>query len=136
MNTAKLIEELKLDEGYRRFPYKCTAGKITIGYGRNIEDVGISEKEAVALLKGDIASAVLWLDREYGWFRNLSDNRQRALSNMVFNLGPSRFMQFRKMIQALSIGHFDRAALEAMDSKWYSQVGDRAKRIVEMIREG
>ena len=82
------------------YPYKCTSGKITIGYGRNIEDMGISEDEAEYMLSNDIQLCVTWLDKEYPWFKKLSDTRQRALINMLFNLGIPRFTGFRKMIRA------------------------------------
>ena len=41
-------------EGLKLKPYICPAGKITIGVGRNIEDNGISEDEAMYLLNNDI----------------------------------------------------------------------------------
>jgi lysozyme len=136
MNRDKIVEELKRDEGYRMFPYYCTSGRLTIGYGRNIEHVGINEEEAEVLLNNDIDMAYHWLKGNYSWFDGLSDVRKRALVNMVFNLGGYGFTKFKKMIRALAIGHYDRASLEAMDSRWYYQVGDRAKRIVEMIKSG
>ena len=36
------IELIKYHEKYRRFPYRCTAGKLTIGYGWNLDDNGIT----------------------------------------------------------------------------------------------
>jgi len=47
------IEQLKHDEGIRLFPYQCSADKLTIGYGRNLEDNGISEHEAEQMLLTD-----------------------------------------------------------------------------------
>ena len=44
MNT-KMKELLKEQEGLSLTPYKCTAGKLTIGYGYNLEE-GISENVA------------------------------------------------------------------------------------------
>ena len=49
--TFKLIQAIKEHEGYRKFPYHCTANKLTIGYGFNLEDVGISEEESELILK-------------------------------------------------------------------------------------
>ena len=56
MNTLlnSVATQLKEDEGLRLKPYRCTAKKLTIGYGRNIEDVGITEEEANHLLLNDI----------------------------------------------------------------------------------
>ena len=37
MNMDALISELELDEGVRLSPYRCTAGFLTIGVGRNLD---------------------------------------------------------------------------------------------------
>jgi lysozyme len=136
MNIERLIEDLKHDEGLRLKPYRCTAGKLTIGVGRNLDDVGIFEAEADYLLGNDIASVAADLDRALPWWRELSDARQRALANMAFNLGLSRLLGFKNMLVALHGGEFDRAADAALSSAWASQVGDRSKRIAAMFREG
>lgn len=131
-----LIAELTRDEGLRFKPYKCTAGKLTIGIGRNLDDVGISEEEAYFLCGNDIDAAADDLDQNVPWFRQLSDTRQRALVNMCFNLGWPRLSGFRNMLMALKEGDYDRAASEALDSRWARQVGARSERIAEMYRNG
>ena len=50
----KLIEQLKIHEGMKLKPYLCTSKKLTIGIGRNLDDVGISKEEAEMLLNGNI----------------------------------------------------------------------------------
>ena len=47
MNKQRLAEQLKVHEGLRLKPYKDTVGKWTIGIGRNLEDKGITEQEAL-----------------------------------------------------------------------------------------
>ena len=42
MDTGRLTSALRRDEGCVLNPYRCTAGKLTIGIGRNLDDVGIS----------------------------------------------------------------------------------------------
>ena len=54
-----LIAQLKRHEGFRAKPYQCSANKTTIGYGRNLQDVGITEGEAVSLLNNDIQIATV-----------------------------------------------------------------------------
>ena len=49
-----LEEQLIRHEGYRQFPYLCSAGKSTVAIGRNLDDRGISEEEAKYLLHNDI----------------------------------------------------------------------------------
>ncbi len=136
MDMALLKRELIRDEGLRLQPYRCTVGKLTIGVGRNLDDVGISETEADTLLENDIGRAMAGLDRALPWWRDLSDARQRALVNMCFNLGLSRLSGFHGMLAALRRGDFDGAAREALNSAWARQVGARATRVAAMIGEG
>ena len=136
MNLSKLVTDLKRDEGLKLKPYKCTADKLTIGYGRNLDDVGISEVEAETMLINDIHNVINDLDMYIPWWKSLSEDRQRAMINLGFNLGLPRLMGFKKMLKALREGDFDRAAKEALDSKWAIQVKSRANRIAKLIEEG
>ena len=61
-----LIESLKQHEGIALKPYKCTAGKITLGCGRNLDDNGISHEEAMFMLQNDIEKCIKELDRMQG----------------------------------------------------------------------
>ena len=132
---AILTADLKLDEGFRQHPYLCSAGHSTIGYGRNLDANGINQEEAEFLLKNNIQSSEKML-MYFSWFDDLSDNRKRALTNMVFNLGYARFSQFKKMLRALAFGRFEVAAVEALNSTWAKQVGERANRIARLIEVG
>jgi lysozyme len=129
MDIEALKDQLILHEGLKLEPYQCTAGKLTIGVGRNIEDIGITEDEARYLLDNDILRVCDELDRNLSWWRDLSDVRQRILVDMVFNLGISRFMQFQNTISAIENGDYDKAAEEMLDSRWAQQVGQRAHRL-------
>ncbi len=130
-----LTNELKRDEGFSGRVYKCTAGKLTIGYGHNVEDNPIPEHIAGKLLEDDIVGCVAKCER-WKWFHALSDTQQRAIVNMVFNIGFNGVCKFKRMIAAIENEDFDLAAKEMIDSRWYVQVGDRAKRIVSMMRFG
>jgi lysozyme len=57
----RIQEQLVRHEGLRLKPYRCTAGKLTIGIGRNLDDRGISQKEAYAMLERDIKDCKQWL---------------------------------------------------------------------------
>lgn len=130
-----MIEMIKRHEGFRRFPYRCTAGKLTIGYGRNLEDVGISEDEAEMLLLNDVERCWEQLS-QFDWFHDLNEARQWALVDMLYNLGFSRFMGFKKMLAALERRDYESAAAEMLDSKWARQVGNRAIELAEIMRSG
>ena len=97
-----LREQIKRHEGFESKPYRCTSGKLTIGYGRNLDDVGISEEEAEDLLKRDINSVYSQLVN-YQWFANLDKVRSGVIVNMTFNLGLRGMLKFINMINALSL---------------------------------
>jgi lysozyme len=136
IDLAKMKAEIKRDEGFRSKPYKDTVGKATVGYGRNLDDVGITEAEADFLLTGDIARAITDLDMAFPYWQNLSDIRQRAILNMCFNMGIHRLLEFRKMFAALRNNDFKSAYDEALESKWAKQVGSRADRIAYQLLTG
>lgn len=137
-NPNKVIGMIKQHEGFRDKPYRCTAGKLTIGYGRNLDDVGISNREATVLLYNDIMEATESVRVVFSGFEfdEFSKNRQAALIDMMFNLGRSRFLKFKKMITAIRCKDWNEAADQAKDSRWFSQVGKRGVNIVMLLREG
>ncbi|MGD9637831.1 MAG: glycoside hydrolase family protein [Alphaproteobacteria bacterium] len=136
MNNEELKKDLLIDEGLKLKPYLCSKGKLTIGIGRNIEDVGITKDEAFYLLENDIENVEFELDKNFSWWRNMSEKRQRALANMCFNLGIKRLLGFKKMLSAMEFGDFEKAAIEALNSDWAKQVGLRSTRIAQMIKQG
>ena len=117
-------------------PYRDTAGKLTIGVGRNLDDVGVSDAEADVLLANDVARVMAGLDRDAPWWREMTEPRQRALANMAFNLGPSGLSRFVALLAALQAGRYAAAADEATNSLWARQVGARATRIAGLLRAG
>lgn len=130
-----LSDELKRDEGFKSRVYQCTAGKLTVGFGHNLEDNDLSESVAEMQLNIDIMEIHEELSN-LQWYCELDDFRKRILINMAFNLGMNGLMKFRKMIDALIIKDYETAADEMVDSNWYHQVGQRSVRLVSMMREG
>ena len=131
-----LIDELVADEGLRLKPYLDTVGKWTLGVGRNLSDKGISSREAFDLLDHDLNECVADLAGEFPWFVKLDAVRQRVVVNMRFNLGPSRFRQFKQTIAAIAAGDYVKASEQMLKSKWASQVGQRAQRLARMMATG
>ncbi|WP_044563847.1 glycoside hydrolase family protein [Azospirillum sp. B4] len=131
-----LKADLRRDEGVRLKPYADTVGKLTIGVGRNLSDVGLSPAEVDVLLANDIGRVLADLDRALPWWRTLSDTRQRALANMAFNMGVTTLLTFRTTLAHFQAGRFDQAAESALASRWASQVGARAVRIATLIKAG
>jgi lysozyme len=130
-----LLDWIKHHEGLRLFPYQCTANKTTIGWGRNLQDNGISVDEAEILLNNDIKKCVSELSN-FDWFTDQPEQVRWALINMCFNLGLPRLLGFKKMIAALKRKDYTQAAIEALDSRWSVQVGQRSNDVALMIRQG
>lgn len=136
MNLHRTAELIKKHEGLVLFPYLCTSKKITIGYGRNLQDGGITPQEAELLLNNDLKNTVNEIVSEFTWFEGLNDDRQSVVINMVFNLGMPRFKGFKKLIEALEERDFDTAYEEMLNSKWAAQVGDRAIELADAMQHG
>lgn len=134
---SRLHAHLQAEEGYRRHPYVCTAGTLTIGFGRNLESGGISPVEADYLLANDITRVEAELDRYLPWWRAVEPEARRcALVAMGFQLGIHGLLRFRKTLDFASRGLWGQAAAEALESNWARQTPKRALRVADMLRTG
>jgi len=136
MNLQELKSQLVRHEGMVLKVYRDSLGIPTIGVGRNLQDVGISEDEALLLLDNDLLGVFNDLDRYCPWWRGMSEARQMVLADMCFNIGISRLMGFVKTLSAMQGERYEVAAVEMLDSKWAAQVGKRATTLSEMMKEG
>lgn len=146
MNIEKLREELKVDEGCINEIYLDHLGYHTFGIGHLITDkdkewgepVGtpISTKRINECFKNDIEIVFKELDRNLSWWRELPDDIQLVLANMCFNLGITRLKKFKKFLTALSEKNWELAATEMMDSRWATQVKQRAVRLQKRVLKG
>jgi lysozyme len=132
----QLVDQLIRHEGMELKPYKCTSDKLTIGIGRNLEDVGISEEEAKTLLMNDLARVDAQLEQMMPWSQELDAVRYEGLMNFVFNVGIGTASKFVNAMGQLKDGNYDMAATELLDSRWAKQVGQRAVEVAEQIRTG
>ena len=131
----KLTKEF---EGCRLKPYKCPAGKLTIGYGRNLDDVGISQAEADMMFERDFSKAEADARKICEEFdidvNNLTEQRFYVLTDMCFNLGYGGLKKFKGMLTALKNGLYEDAANAMLDSLWAKQVGNRATKLAVLMR--
>lgn len=135
MDHGLLKAELKRDEGMRPFAYKCPAGKTTVGVGRNLDDKGLSSEEVDYLLENDIRECLSHaLDIFPGW-TDLPEQAQHVIVNMIFQLGHAGFRQFGRLIGAIKVHRWHRAAEEVMDSKAAKQTPARFERHAEVFRK-
>lgn len=136
MNINDLKQQLIKHEGLELLPYKCTAGKLTIGVGRNIEDRGISYDEAMMLLENDLLLYTAELEKAFPVVKELDNVRVMTLINMAYNLGITKLRQFKMMWAAIEDNDFEVAAQEMLNSKWASDVGQRSLELSEQMRTG
>jgi len=152
---AKLLERIKEQlvrhEGLRLKPYRCTAGKLTIGIGRNLDANGISQTEAFMLLENDIRNCEKQLlDEIPEIYNGLDEVRKSVLLNMCISIPQSRFaplrepcylgigglLEFNNTLAFIAAGDWERAANGMLASKWAKQVGRRAIELSELMRKG
>lgn len=153
-------DQLVLHEGLRLTKYRCTAGKLTIGVGRNLDAVGIRPAEsqrlsitkasviangvtrdqAMVLLSFDIAEAREALDDLIPNWRGLDPVRRKVVEDMAFNMGQATLSQFKNTLAAISRRDYAAAAAGMRASAWYHQVGadpdQRGERLARMMATG
>ena len=144
MNLDILREEIAADEGKVLKIYKDHLGYPTFGIGHLIiEDdpehgqrVGtkVSEERCDEAFDQDVKSVLADCDTLYDDFGGLPEEVQLILANMMFNMGRTRLSKFRNMNAAVEEGDWNRASQEMMNSRWYNQVRNRARRLVERMR--
>lgn len=154
MNRGELRAQLVLHEGLSLESYKDTVGKWTIGVGRNLSDVGLSEEErkylgikpdlkneelriskggAYYLLDNDIEKCLVQCHRQFTWFSDLSKVRQHVVLDMCFNMGIGTLLGFYNTLRFIRDKKYQAAAGNMLISKWAGQVGERANRLSYMM---
>ena len=147
MKIKRLIRQLEIDEGHSLRVYEDSLGYKTVGIGHFIKDSDsdeiknlkkgdrITEKQCYDLFIKDLVTAVedtiivfqdVWL--------SFPDEAQEVFVNMMFNLGRTRFLKFKKTIAAAYELDWPTVAIEMIDSRWANQVGNRAARLCAKIR--
>lgn len=135
MQKKLAIELLKVHEGFSQYSYKCKLGVTTVGYGRNLESRGLTEHEAEFLLRNDIDEADNWCSVSLPYYKTLSVARKSVLIDMYVNLGATGLLKFKRMHAALGNKDYQRAAHEMLDSRWATQVGNRAIQLSKIMKD-
>lgn len=150
-NMNEWCNRLIMHEGLKLTPYYCSAGKLTIGVGRNLEDNPLSNEERLALgdymhsitengakmlLRNDIINCYNNVKRIVKNFEELSPDRQYALVDMCFQLGIKGLKKFKRMLRAIEKNNFYMAAFECISSEYAKQTPNRAKKIALTIKTG
>lgn len=132
----RLTEQLKTHEGFRGEPYKDSVGKITIAFGRNLDDQPLTKREGEYLLYSSLLKIYDELVSTKPVVKHLEGARLVAIVDMAYNLGVPKLCGFKRMWSAIERGDWPDAADEAMDSRWSIQVGQRALKIANMLHTG
>jgi lysozyme len=136
MNEEKLTALVKKHEGLRLRAYQDSVGVWTIGYGTNLQSLVIDEPMAAKFLDLGIFSAKIAAKMFPEWAFLDTDARQNAFIDMVYNIGPNRLAFFKKMLEAIRRQDWNTVAKEMLDSKWATQVGQRALTLIAMMQTG
>ena len=144
MNVEQLRTELETDEGCKHETYLCSQNVVTGGIGHMITEwddekytevgVEISEEQVKAWFNKDIESVLNDCELLYDDFDHLPEEAQLIIANMMFNLGRNRLGAFKGMKSGVDARDWNKAADEMVDSRWYEQVPNRAKRLVDRMR--
>ena len=131
-----LVADVADAEGLRLKAYQDSVGVWTIGYGTNLQELTIDEGLAEQWLLQKLAEA----ERDaqtFPWFADLTGRQQRALVELVYNLGLTRLRKFRRTLAAMAKGDYEAARLGLLNSLWARQVGPtRSNRIADALRDG
>ena len=144
MDRYQLREELANDEGCKYKVYLDHLGYPTFGIGHLITDndpecgtsVGteVSSDRVQEAFDSDIETVLSECERLYEDFGDLPEEVQLIIANMMFNMGYTRLSKFKGMKRGVDARDWETAADEMVDSRWYRQVTNRAKRLVERMK--
>ena len=144
MNIDRLRKQLEIDEGCKYVIYLDHLNLPTHGIGHLIlqsdpehgQPVGtpVSEDRVIECFEKDLESVQKDCYRLYDDFDDLPEAVQEIIANMLFNMGLGRMKAFKGMKRNVDARQWDKAADEMVDSRWYNQVGERSKRLVEKMR--
>jgi lysozyme len=111
-------------------------GRLTIGVGRNLDDNGVSFEEAIALLENDVVKAHEYAEKHFPWYKSLTPARKAVIISMIFNMGMGGILSFKKFLGDMIAQDYVCAAAELRDSKWATQVGERAEELADLMERG
>lgn len=152
MSDDQLKAELTRHEAKRAKPYldccgrfwrECTCiekGKLTIGVGRNLDDVGLRDDEIDHLLTNDIARVRAELDQSLPWWREAPEAVQGVIVNLGFNLGvltppgKAKLLMFTQTLNLMKSGRYAQAADNLTKTLWHRQVKGRAIELENILR--
>lgn len=132
--TALAVARLMTEEGFRGTAYRDTMGKLTIGYGCNI-DAGWSRGLAGAVLSYQAQDVWQQLST-FWWWAALDDVRASVLVDLGFNDGVHALLNFPKMLAAIGAKDWVTAKAELLDSDAARELPARYATLAEIFLTG
>lgn len=141
---------LEYEEGFRRRPYICSEGYVTIGFGTKVhkskgldpEDflISVNRSTAMGWLEAQLSLIEVRMARSqiYGIYEILDSypNRRAIVLSMAYQIGVSGLRGFHRFWAAVAMENWEDAAKEMLDSRWAKQTPERARRHAEVMRSG
>ena len=144
IDINKLKETLKVDEGVVYEIYNDHLGYPTFGIGHLVIEgdpelgapVGtpVSESRVNECFERDVVSVIEDCKKLHDGWDGYPQEVKQIIANMMFNLGYPRLSKFVGMKAGVDARSFNEAADQMVDSKWYTQVPNRARRLVARMR--
>jgi len=131
----EIVEFIKKVEGLKLKPYEDKFGNLTIGYGRNLDDRGITKEEAEIMLYTDLAIAEYDLRDIFQNYDELPLELKVVLTSMMFNLGKNRFLTFKNFIRAIKDKDYKKAIIELNNSRRARQLPYRTELETEYLKK-
>ena len=129
-----LIDDIKNHEGFSSVVYKCTAGYDTIGYGKRVKYLKVTQEQSEEWLKEELENLKYVLADKYAWFLQSPQEVKDIVMNMAYQLGPTSFSKFKRTIKLFKNKDYEGASIEMLDSKWAREdTPDRAKELSERL---
>jgi lysozyme len=136
--------QLKIHEGVKYTSYIDSVNLPTGGIGHLLRTNELPEYPVPTLISPDqvdqwfqndapisIAGAQRLLTSDV--WADLSDIRKRACADLCYNLGETRFSQFKQFLNYMKVGDYTSAGNSLRNSRWFTQVGRRGPNIITMI---
>lgn len=131
----EIVDFIKKVEGLKLKPYEDKFGNLTIGYGRNLDDRGITKEEAEILLYTDLAIAEYYLRDIFQNYDEFPLELKIVLTSMMFNLGKNRFLTFKKFIKAIKDRDYKKAVIELNNSRRARQLPKRTELETQYLKK-
>ena len=128
-----LIDNIKISEGYRSRPYRCTENHLTVGYGFAIKDLELDEDICDMILERKVAKLVERLESNLPYLPSLPKEVQDVLIEMAYQMGVSGLLKFKKTLMYIETKDYKDASVEMLDSRWAKQTPNRAKKLSDIM---